>query len=135
MKRFILLFMIVALLLSGCGFSGTDIPREEIVAAYEAAGYSVWTDTYDEQLEQGQIASVQANHPDGGYIYFSFFESNEQAKACKKQYYHPLAMSFFAVIYGELYWPRWEVYGPVLVEYNLFDSEFLDPFHELVKFK
>ena len=63
--------LLIVLLLPGCSSHRTDITREEIVAAYEAAGYSVWTDTYDEKLDHGEIAYVQANHPDGDYIYFS----------------------------------------------------------------
>ena len=135
MKRIFPLVLVIALVFSGCSIRRTDITRGDIIDAYQKAGYTVWSTEYDAPLEEGEIAYVQAIRPDGDYIYFSFFESNEQAKRCKELYYHPVAMSFFALIYGEMNWPRWEVYGSIIAEYNLFDSELLEPFSELMKSK
>ena len=128
MKRFLSILLLIALL-CGCSSQQRGITLEEIVEAYEAAGYSVWADTYEEALEEGQIASVQANHPDGDYIYFSFFETEEQAAAYKKEFYHPMVMGLFAVIYGDPSWPRWKVYGNIVVEYD--NPEFFEVFQKL----
>ncbi len=135
MKRFriIMISLLVVILLGGCSGKGNDISREEIVAAYKDAGYSVWTDVYDEPLDYGEIAYVQANHPDGDYIYFSIFETPEQAKAYKKEYYHPGMMGLFSVIFGDPSWQRWEVYGCIVVQYD--EPEFTEPFDRLLKSK
>ena len=134
MKRVLIVVLSFALLFGGCAPQyRTDVTREEIVAAYQAAGYSVWTDTYDEKLEHGEIAYVQANHPDGDYIYFSFFESEEEAKAYKDEYHHPIAMGLFSIIYGDPSWVRCKVYGCIVVEYD--EPAFFEPFEELIKGK
>ena len=133
MKRILLLLLLILLLLSGCSATRTDITREEVVAAYEAAGYSVWSDTYDEKLDHGEIAYVQANHPDGDYIYFCFFETEADAKAYKQEYYHPVMMGLFSVIFGDPSWQRWEVHGCIVAEYD--EPEFYEIFDKLLKSK
>ena len=133
MKHFFAIFLALLLLLPGCRAQNTDISMEDIVAAYEAAGYSVWSEVYDEKLDDGQIASIQANHPDGGYIYFSFFETHEEAAACKKEYYHPMAMGLFSIIFGQPSWIRWKVHGCVIAEYD--DPNFYAVFEELLRGK
>ena len=133
MKRLIALLLLISLLMFGCTAPDyrDDITLEEIVAAYEAAGYSVWWEVYEEKLDIGEIGSIQANHPNGEYIYFSFFKSEEEAKAYKEEYYHPSAMWLFSVIYGQPSWLCWEVYGCFVVQYD--DPELFKPFQELLK--
>lgn len=132
MKKFVTLLLAVLLLLSGCSSKyRTDVTREEIVAAYEDAGYSVWTESYYEKQEHGEIAYVQANHPDGDYIYFTFFETEEDAKAYKEEFYHPGMMGLFSAIFGDPSWPRWEVCGCVVAEYD--NPDFFEPFEDLAK--
>ena len=134
MKRIFLVVIVLALLLTGCmPRYQPEVSREEIVAAYESAGYGVWSDTYDETLDYGEIAYVQANHPDGDYIYFSFFETEEDAKAYKEEFYHPFMMGLFSIIFGEPSWQRWGVYGCIVVQYD--DPELLTPFEHLVERK
>lgn len=130
MKKTLLVLLLIAFLLCGCAPVRTDITREEIVAAYEAAGYAVSSRVYDEKLDYGQIAYVQANHPNGDYIYFSIFASEAEAKAYKKAYYHPVMMGLFSAIYGDPSWPRWEVYESIIVQYD--EPDFLDPFTDLL---
>jgi hypothetical protein len=132
MKRLVQAVLVVTLLFTGCASNyRTDITREEIIAAYEAKGYIVWTNAYDEKLDNGSVAYVQANHPDGDYIYFSFFETEEDAKVYKDQYYHPAMMGLFTVIFGDPSWTRWDVYGRIVVEYD--EPDFIKPFEELLK--
>ena len=132
--RFILLITLILLLctlLVGCPATRSDISLEEVVQVYNEAGYSVWSEVYDEPLDDGQIAAIQANHPNGDYIYFTFFTNNKEAKAYKKEYYHPVTMSLFSVIYGDPQWPLWKVYGCIVIEYDYANSDFLKPFNKL----
>ena len=133
MKRCFVILLSLLLLLGGCSAKRTDITREEIVAAYEAAGYSVSSRDYDEPLDYGQVAYVQADHPDGDYIYFSIFETPEQAKAYKEEFYHPAMMGLFSAIFGDPSWQRWQVHGCVVAEYD--EPEFYEIFLNLLKEK
>jgi len=132
MKR-VIPFLLSVVLLCGCTTYRTDISAVEIVAAYENAGYHVSTTTYSEMLEYGQIAYVQANHPNGNYIYFVIFETEEAAQAYKKEFYHPVMMGLFSSIFGEPSWQQWKVYGCIVVEYD--DPDFFAVFEELLKVK
>ena len=134
-RRLLAICLIFILLLTSAGCAGkrTDITLEEIVAAYKAAGYSVWSQVYDEKLDHGEIAYVQANHPDGDYIYFAIFETPEAAKVYKKEYYHPVMMGLFSVIFGDPSWQRWDVCGCIVAEYD--EPDFLKPFENLQKGK
>ena len=133
MRRLFSIFLLVFLLLSFCGCSTyrTDITMDEIIAVYEDAGYSVWSEVYDEKLDFGSIASIQANHPNGDYIYFDIFESQADAQACKEACYHPVAVGLFSILYGDPSWLRWDVYGCVLVQFD--DPALFEPFKTLLK--
>ena len=134
MKRFLCLFFALLLLVSGCSSRHpTDISREEIIATYEAAGYSVSSRVYEEKLDRGEIAYVQADHPNGDYIYFVIFETEADAKAYKAELYHPGMMGLFSVIFGDPSWPRWEVYGCIVVQYD--DPNHFYPFEGLLAAK
>ena len=94
MKQLIRWMLIVSMLLSicGCARRRTDISLEEIVAAYDAAGYDVSSGLYDETLEHAQIGYVQADHPDRDYIYFAIFENATQGpriQVSKTTLFHP----------------------------------------------
>ena len=118
-RKWIAVFLLIILLLNGCAATPTDITREEIIAAYEQAGYSVVSRDYEQPGEYGEIGFVKADHPSGDYIYFSVFETEEQAKTYKQECYHPAMMGLFLSIFaGEIYVPRWEVYGCFVVQFE-----------------
>lgn len=128
-RRILMVALALILLVSGCATRQMEISREQIVAAYEEAGYEVWSRVYEEKLDYGEIAYVQANHPDGGYIYFSIFETEAEAKAYKQEFYHPVAVGLFSVIFGQPTWQRWKVYGCIVAQYG--DSDMLTPVQRL----
>ncbi len=130
MKRLFWIVIPLLLILASCSAAKPQPTREEIAEAYSQAGYSVWTELYDEPLEEGQIAYLQANHPDGDYIYFTFFETEEAAKAYKEEYYHPVAMGFFSVIFGDPAWQQWIVHGNMVAEYD--EPAFYEVFQNLL---
>lgn len=133
MKRWLLLMLAVVVLLAGCASGRTDATREEVVAAYEEAGYVVSSRVYDEKLEHGQIAYVQADHPNGDYIYFVFFETEAEAAAYKEEFYHPGMMGLFSAIFGDPSWQRWELHGCIVAEYD--DPAFYHVFEKLLGLK
>ena len=136
MKRLFAVFLtcILVFSLSACASkTKSEISAEEIVAAYEAAGYDVSCRIYDEKLEHGFIAYIKASHPDGDYIYFSIFENEADAKSFKDEFYHPGMMGLLSVIFGDPSWHRCDVHGCIVVEYD--DPDFLRPFEKLLKGK
>ena len=134
MKRLAASLMLAVLLLTACASQlRTDVTQEEIVAAYEAAGYNVWSRTYEEKLEYGKIGYVQANHPNGDYIYFAIFESEEAARAYKKEFPHPILTGVFSSIFGVPSWQRCKVHGTVVVEYD--EPDYYKPFVALLQLK
>ena len=131
-RKWIAVFLLIILLFNGCAATRMDITREQIIAAYEEAGYSVWSRDYEEPPQHGQIGYIRADHPDGDYIYFAIFETPEQARAYYQELYHPMAMGLFLSIFaGEIYVPKWEVYGPFVVQYE--NPAFYEVFQELFK--
>ena len=132
MKRWIAIIFCVLLLFSGCT-EEMDVSREEIIAVYEAAGYKVSSRVYDTPQEFGLIGYIQAEHPDGDYIYFSIFETPEQAEDYQDTYYQPGVTGFFSVIFGEPSWQRWEVHGCMVVQFD--EPEYYELFLELVNSK
>ena len=132
MKRIIALLLVLLCLLLGCCLQRTsDVTREDIVAAYRAEGYGVYTEAYDEPYEFGEVAYIQANHPDGDYIYIAFFETPEQARTYMQEQYHPIAMTLFLSIYaGRLYIPKWKVHGNMVVQYE--NPDFYEPLRDLI---
>ena len=136
MKKLLAVFLTLALLLSFAACEpqyGTDVTREEIIAAYKASGYSVSSQIYGEKLEHGVIGYIRADHPDGEYIYFSIFETEADAQAYKDEFYHPAAKGLLSVIFGDPSWQRWEVYGCIVAQYG--DPGYMEPFKELLEGK
>ena len=131
-RKWIAVFLLIILLFNGCAATGKDVTREEIIAAYEKAGYEVWSRVYDKPMEYGLMGYIKAQHPDGDYIYFSIFETEEQAKAYKQEFYHPMAHGLFLSIFaGEVYVPKCETYGCFVVQYE--NPAFYEVFQELLK--
>lgn len=129
--RLLTVFIFITILLAACMPVGPDVTQEQIIAAYEDAGYRVCSKVYDKPIEYGEVAYIRADHPNGDYIYFSVFATPEQAEAYKQELYHPTAMGLFLSIFaGEIYIPKWEVYGCYVVQYE--QSVFIEPFEKLL---
>lgn len=134
MKRIVPLILIFALLCCGCAADyRTDVTLEEIATAYELAGYKISTGTYDERLDLSQVAYLRADHPDGDYIYFTFFDTAEAAREYEKEQDKPIIIGLFSVIFGEPKWVRMEAYGTIVVQYS--NSKYFSPFENLLKGK
>lgn len=135
MKRVVILLLIIAIImLPGCSATHNDPSFDEIIAAYSDAGYSVYSQLYDEPQEFGITGYIQANHPDGHYIYFEFFETPQMAESYKNEYYHPVMMGLFLSIYAQdIYIPKWQVHSNIVIQYE--NPEFYAVFENLLKQK
>ena len=134
MKKIIALMLIFAMALSlmvGCQAKEEPIITcEQVIAAYEEAGYVVWHKEYPEQ-EHGYQCVVQISLEDGPYIEFHFHETPEAAKEESAQRQRNGLLWFFSVIYNQPTWLQTEVYQNIAIEYD--DRKLYKPFEELIK--
>lgn len=139
MKRLISLLLIFALALSliACAPSEPkEISCEEIIEAYEAAGYSVLYHGHENDViynDLGQYCSFEIRDPDNedNYMYVHRYFKEEDAKAAiEENSFNPVLWLFFG-IFGEWRWLHQGYYGDIT--YESFDYEMLKPMKELIK--
>ena len=108
-----------------------EITPEDVITAYEAAGYEVWHGEAVNDPIKGKHYYVQANHENGDYIYFSFFDSSENAEAYADEREWNILLWLFSAIYGDPSWLTTEAYGNIEIEYD--NKKLYEPFKDLVK--
>lgn len=108
-----------------------EITPEDVVAAYENAGYEVWQSEEDDDSIEGERYTIRATHENGDYIFFHFFDSEENAEAYADTRWYNVLIWLFSVIYGEPSWLTTDTYGNIEIEYD--DKTLYEPFKELIK--
>lgn len=134
MKRGISVLLLLALVLplfSGCKEKEQrEISCEEVIAAYEEAGYTVYHREEPEK-EFGYTCLVSISQEDGDAIYFHFYETNEEAEAYAEERQWNVLVWLFTWIYGDPSWLTTETYRNIEIEYD--DKELYKPFKELIE--
>ena len=142
MKKLLALCLSILLLLSLC-FSFTacvksepkEISCEEIIAAYEDAGYTVLYHDHENDIvynDLGQYCAFEIRDPNNedNYMYVHRYFNEEDAKAASKErLFNPILWLFFG-IFGEWRWLHVGCYGNI--EYETFDRKMLKPLKELM---
>lgn len=140
MKKLIafLLLLVLALPLTACDSAdGIEFTCDEIIAAYEGAGYTV-RHTHESYAEGGICSLTIYKSGDDYYeshdfIEIEIFENEEYAKAYNDERQFNWAVWMIFAIYGEPRWLHTERYGNVHVEY--YPNEFIKPLKQLIKSK
>ncbi len=107
---------------------------DEVIAAYEAAGYKVshvdQNEYKDESTDENCYIKVWL---DDEYtcMYFYFYDSAEVAEAMDEQREFHILLYLFTIIYGDPTWVWSETYGNIQYEYE--DPRMTKPFKELIK--
>lgn len=133
MKRILCLFFLPALLLSvfsGCSGKSRPVTCDEVIAAYEEAGYEVSHRDYPER-EYGYLCEVTIEEEDGDSIRFHFYETDEEAEAYAEERQWNWALWMFSVIYSDPTWLETETHYNIEIEYD--DDDLIKPFRKLVK--
>ena len=134
MKKLVAMILLAAMVLSLFAGCRNEEPRpvscDEVVAAYEAAGYEVWHRDYPEK-EYGYVCTVRIEEEDGDSIRFHFYETNEEAQAEAEERRWNGLLWMFSVIYGDPTWLKTECYRNIEIEYD--DDDLYEPFKELMK--
>ena len=134
MKRILCLFLLTALVLSlcaGCNANpGRRVSCDEVIRAYEEAGYEVSHRDYPER-EYGYLCEVTIEEEDGDSIRFHFYETDEEAEAEAEERQWNWALWMFSVIYSDPTWLETETHYNIEIEYD--DDALIEPFRKLVK--
>ena len=138
MKRTIslLLLLVFAFMLVSCGNTAEvrDISCEEIIAAYEDAGYVVSHGEHNDEASGSYLCYIKASiseDADSDYIYFNVCFTEEQAKEAYETDKYNIAVWFLAMIMGEGRWLETGTYGKI--EYSYYNDELIEPFRNLTK--
>ena len=132
----IILLLSFALSLTACGNSTEpkEISCEDIIKAYEDAGYYVTHGAHKDESESSQLCYIKANltdDPDSDYIYFITCFTEEQAEEAAETDKYNLAVWLYAAVSGESRWLKTGTYGKI--EYSYYNSGLIKPFNELIK--
>ena len=137
MKKIISIFLLISLALSfaACAKSEPkEISCEDIIAAYEAAGYFVTHGEHKDAADSSQLCYIKANlteDPDSDYIYFITCFSEEEAKEAAERDEYNWAIWLYATAVGESRWLKTGTYRKI--EYSYYNSELIKPFDGLIK--
>ena len=140
MKRIISIILLFSLAMSftACDDSEPkEISCEEIITAYEKAGYSVLYHGHENDTvynDLGIYCSFEIReNPDNAanYVYIDRYFTEEQAKAASdEQQFNPILWLFFGV-FGEWRWLHTGCYGDIV--YSTFEYKMLKPLKGLMK--
>ena len=140
MKKLVALLLAVLFILplSACDRSrGKQFTCDEIIAAYESAGYTV-SHTHSSYAEGGVCSLTVYKAGDDyyeshDYLLIEIFENEEYAKAYNDKRQFNWAVWLIFVMCGEPRWLHTEQYGNVHVEY--YPNEYIKPLKQLIRTK
>ncbi len=133
MRRIIYLFTAITILtltFSSCSEKEPkDITCEEIIDAYEKAGYTV-SHNESEGFEYDCYINVESKDGEDDIYIHRFSAAEEAASRGEEREYHVLIW-LFSVIYGDPTWVYTEVYDVYEIEYT--NKALYKPFKSLIK--
>lgn len=132
----ILLLLLLCFSFTACSKSEPkEITCEEIIAAYEDAGYTVkYHNHRDSDTESEVICNIQINdpkNPERNYLYIDRYSDEGKSKAAAEDAKYNLVVWFVFAISGESRWLKSEYYGNI--HYHTFNDEITKPLEGLMK--
>ncbi len=128
MGKIIICCLIISLLLCGCSPVFREVTCEEIVAAYEEAGYEV---SHHHPADLGEILCyIAVENENGDDIYFDRYATAVEAQSVAETRQYNVLIWLFSVIYGDPTWVHTTTYGCYEIEYT--SEELYEPFEELI---
>ena len=111
-----------------------EISCEDIIGAYEDAGYYVVHGDHKDETDSSQLCYIKASiseESNSDYIYFITCFTEEAAKDAARTDEYNLAVWLIACINGESRWLESGTYGKI--EYSYYNPDLIKPFRELIK--
>ena len=136
MKRIlsIVLLLTCVVSLAACGKTKVkEISCEEIIAAYESAGYYVVHGEHSNEEDSSQLCYIKASISEDSnsyYIYFVICFTEKQAKAAAETDKYNLLIWLYGTANGEGRWLKTGTYGNI--EYSYYNARLIKPFKELI---
>lgn len=134
MKRVLCLSLLVAMAMSlfaGCAAKQSkEVTCQDVIGAYEEAGYEVWHRDYPEK-EYGYACCIEIEDEDGDHISFYFFETVNEADAYAKERQWNWALWLYSAAMFQPTWLTTETYGNIEIEYD--QKDLYKPFKALIK--
>ena len=144
MKRVISVLLLLAmglsllLSLSSCTAPKTadSISCEEIIAAYEAAGYTLGHHLHEDPvyLEDGIVCGLMfedPKNPNKNYIYLNRYNTNNEAYNATREERYNVVIWLFAALHGEARWLKSEQLGTL--HCTTFDRKMLKPLQSIIE--
>ena len=138
MKKIISIILLLSLCFSFTACDNTTEPKEitceDIIKAYEDAGYYVTHGEHKDEAESSQLCYIKANlteDSDSDYIYFITCFTEKQAEETAETDKYNLAVWLYAAVSGESRWLKTGTDGKI--EYSYYNSKLIKPFNELIK--
>ena len=138
MKKIISIVLLLSLCFSftACGNSAEpkEISCEDIIKAYEDAGYFVTHGEHKDEEESSQLCFVKASlteDTESDYVYFITCFTEEQAKEAAERDKYNFVVWLYAAAVGEGRWLKTGTYGKI--EYSYYNRKLIKPFNELIK--
>ena len=139
MKRFIAILLVACtIFFSGCyahKTSDIEITCEELISAYEEAGFGVFhrESGEDENREYNCYVEITDYETDKT-AYFHFHDTHEDAVAYFDEApYASIGVWLFSLIWGEPTWLRCKAYNQISIEYT--SAKLYRPFKKLIREK
>ena len=110
-----------------------EISCEDIIKAYEDAGYCVTHGEHKTETDSTQLCYIKVSiSEDAGsdYIYFTTCFTEKQAEELADGQKYNLVIWFYGAICGESRWLKSERYGKV--HYSYYNDELVKPFNQLI---
>ena len=126
-----MIFVLIFFCLSGCRAEVKKISCDDIIEAYEKAGYQVFHHDSTEE-ENKWNCYVTAQVKDGeDYIFFHFFDSESEAEDYADAQEWNVILWFYSLVSSQSTWINTKTYGNIEYEYE--QNALLKPFRELIK--
>jgi len=120
--------LLILTLVAGCSSNDSHnvISCAEVVTAYEEAGYEVW---HNEYTEGDFLCLVNAENADGDSIYFTFFDSADEAEQYVAETQWNILLWLYSLVNGDPIWVHTEAYDTIAIQYE--NADLYTPFQEL----
>lgn len=129
------LLLAIALSLVACGKSeGREISCEDIIKAYEEAGYTVAHHIHRDDAESDIKCKILIEDPDSpkrNYLYIDRYSTAEGAKEADKGNTYNPAIWIIAALHGEWRWLKSEHYNDI--HYSSYNKEIIKPLKQLIR--
>ena len=124
MKRvFIFVCSVLVQMTALVGCNGAEdhktITCADVISAYEEAGYEVW---HNEYTEGDFLCLVNAENDDGDTIYFTFFNSADEAEQYAKDGRWNVLLWMYSWVNGDPIWVHTEAYDTIAIQYENADT-------------